>query len=289
LIYLVATPIGNLADFSIRAVETLQHCDYILCEDTRHSQTLLNHYGIKKPLKSFHAFNESKAIDSILIDLQNGRNIALISDAGTPLFADPGFELVKRCRESGIPLTSIPGSNAALTALILSGFPLSPFQFVGFLPKKTSELSSQLIEIFLYRGTTICYETPHRLVETLSLIKKIAPSRLLCVARELTKRHEECLNGSAEELYAHFSEHDPRGECVLLFAPPYSLPLFEEFSHKELVAYLCQEFALSKQDAIKLAAELHRVPKKKVYNETHDIISTSCRGLLKTEEIKVEK
>jgi 16S rRNA (cytidine1402-2'-O)-methyltransferase len=269
VLYLVATPIGNLADFSFRAVEILQQCDYILCEDTRHSQHLLQHYHIKKPLKSFHAFNETKALEHILSDLQNGQHIALISDAGTPLFADPGFELVKRCKENGHPITAIPGSNAATTALVLSGFPLSPFQYVGFLPKKTSELSSLIVHILLYKGTTICYETPHRLVETLSAIKEIAPSRTLCVARELTKLHEECLNASAEELFVHFSQNPPRGEIVLLFSPPPEHILFEEFSLKELVAYLSEEFSLSKADAIKLAAEFHQIPKKIVYKEIH--------------------
>ncbi len=269
MLYLVATPIGNLADFSFRAVETLQRCDYILCEDTRHSQHLLQHYQIKKPLRSFHAFNESKEIDQVLSDLQSGSHIALISDAGTPLFADPGFGLVKRCREQGIPLTAIPGANAAIMALILSGFPPMPFQCVGFLPKKNSELSSLLMRILLYRGTTICYETPHRLQDTLSLIKELDPKRSLCVARELTKMYEECQIASSEELFAHFSKTAPRGEIVLLFAPPPVNLLFEELSIKELVTYLQNEFNLSVSDAIKLAAELHQIPKKKVYKEIH--------------------
>lgn len=273
MLYLIATPIGNLADFSFRAVETLQRCDYILCEDTRHSHTLLQHYQIKKRCLSYHAFNESKQLEAVVSDLQKGLHIALISDAGTPLVADPGFTLVQRCRESGIAVTAVPGANAAITALILSGFPPLPFQCVGFLPKKSSELSALLVRILTYKGTTICYETPHRLVETLDSIKKLASTRLLCVARELTKMHEESLRGTAEELLAHFAQISPRGEIVLLFAPPPAEILFEELSLKELVSYLQSEFSLSVSDAIKLAAELHDVPKKKVYKEFHDLDS----------------
>lgn len=273
MLYLIATPIGNLADFSFRAVETLQRCDYVLCEDTRHSLTLLQHYQIKKRLLSYHAFNESKQLETVISDLQKGMHIALISDAGTPLLADPGFPLVQRCRETGIPVTAVPGANAAITALILSGFPPLPFQCVGFLPKKSSELSHLLIRILTYKGTTLCYETPHRLVETLAHIDKFAPARLLSVARELTKIHEESLRGTAAELHAHFTTVAPRGEIVLLFAPPPSEIPFEELSLKELVSYLQTEFSLGVSDAIKLAAELHGVPKKKVYNTYHDLHS----------------
>lgn len=269
MLYLVATPIGNLADFSFRAIETLKRCDYVLCEDTRHSQHLLQHYDIRKPLKSFHAFNESTAIDKVVADLQSGMHIALISDAGTPLFADPGWGLVHRCKEENIAITAIPGANAALMALLLSGFPSLPFQAIGFLPKKASELSSLITRILLYKGTSVCYESPHRLVDTLSLIHKLAPTRPLCVARELTKLHEECRTGTAEELLSHFSQTAPRGEIVLLFAPSPSAPAFEEFSTKELVYYLQKEFNLSTSEAIKLAAELHQVPKKTVYKEIH--------------------
>lgn len=269
MLYLVATPIGNLADFSFRAVETLQNCDYILCEDTRHSQHLLQHYQIKKPLKSFHAFNESHALERVIADIESGIHIGLISDAGTPLFADPGFELVQRCRALQLPMTAIPGANAALTALILSGFPLMPFQCVGFLPKKASELSALLLRILLYRGTSICYETPHRMLETLSAVQQIDPKRVLCVARELTKMHEECRNGTAEELLSHFSMTPVRGEIVLLIQPPPAIIPFEDFSIKQLVDYLATEFKLSTADAIKLAAELHQIPKKIVYKEIH--------------------
>lgn len=269
MLYLVATPIGNLADFSFRAVDVLKTCDYILCEDTRHNQHLLQHYQIKKPLKSFHSFNETKEMQRVICDLQNGLKVALISDAGTPLLADPGFVLVRNCKEKNIPITAIPGANAALVALLLSGFPPLPFQVLGFLPKKTNELSSLLTRVLLYNGTSVCYETPHRLLDTLAIIQTLAPQRMLCVAREMTKLHEECCTNTANELLSHFTEHPPRGEIVLLISPPQNEILFGEYSIKELVVYLEKEFNLSLSDAIKLAAELHQVPKKVVYKEIH--------------------
>jgi 16S rRNA (cytidine1402-2'-O)-methyltransferase len=269
LLYLVATPIGNLADISLRALETLKRCDYILCEDTRHSLHLLQRHQIQRPLRSFHAFNESKESEKVLSDLKGGMHIALISDAGTPLFADPGFGLVRRCKEEGIDVTAIPGANAALTALLLSGFPVFPFQCLGFFPKKLSELTDFISRLLLYKGTSICYETPHRLLDTLELFKKMGPDRLLCVARELTKQYEECRTATSEELTAHFVENTPRGEITLLIAPPPEGVEFEKLSTKELVAYLQEEFALPLNAAIKLAAELHAIPKKKIYKEIH--------------------
>jgi len=271
MLYLIATPIGNLGDFSLRAIETLKGCDWILCEDTRHSLRLLNHYGIKKPLKSFHAFNEAKAVEKMIAALKKGSSIALISDAGTPLLCDPGFLLVKRCREDGVPMTALPGAHAALTALILSGFPPIPYQFLGFLPKKVGQLSALLPRILLYPGTSICYESPQRLLATLRRIKKSAPEHILCVARELTKLHEECKIASAQELFAHFSLQAPRGECVLLFAPAPARPQWEPFSTQELVHHLKKEFNLETNEAIKLAAELHGVSKKIVYKMFHTL------------------
>lgn len=269
MLYLIATPIGNLADFSVRAIDTLQRCDLILCEDTRHSLRLLDHYQIRKPLKSFHEFNESEKVEEVIFSLKNQASIALISDAGTPLLSDPGFLLVRRCREEKISITAIPGANAAITALILSGFPPIPFQVLGFLPKKAGQLDSLLTRLLLYPGTSICYESPHRLLSTLRLIKERAPLRILCVARELTKHYEECRIASAEELFAHYSLQPPRGELVLLFSPPLKQPQFENFTTKELVAYLKKEFNMSLAEAIKLTASLQDIPKKTVYKEVH--------------------
>jgi 16S rRNA (cytidine1402-2'-O)-methyltransferase len=265
MLYLIATPIGHLGDLSFRAVAVMQACDYILCEDTRHSLRLLQHYEIKKPLKSFHAFNESNAIDKILIDLKAGADIALISDAGTPLVCDPGFSLSRRCKEEKIPFTVLPGANAALLGLLHSGFPPLPFQCVDFLPKKQSERLLALVRILLYQGTTICHETPHRLLETLSQLVELSPDRLICVARELTKVYEESQTGSPKELLAHYSAHPPRGEILIIISPFTPPAAFEKMSVEELVDYLCKDFSMSLKEAIKLAAELHQLPKRKVY------------------------
>ena len=265
MLYLVSTPIGNLADFSFRAVETLKKCDYILCEDTRHSHVLLEHYKIQTPLKAFHKFNEAKAKEQILSDLQAGKTLALISDAGTPLISDPGQDLVSLCREEGIQVTAVPGACAAINALVISGFPSAPFQYVGFLPKKEKELQSILSQILLYSGTTTAYESPHRIVETLACISQLDPARKLCVARELTKLHEECLLGTASELLTHFNANPPRGEIVLLFSPPPERISYEHLSLQELVEMLQRELSLSKSDAIKMAAQMRHLPKREVY------------------------
>ncbi|MBI2809846.1 MAG: 16S rRNA (cytidine(1402)-2'-O)-methyltransferase [Candidatus Melainabacteria bacterium] len=267
MLYLVSTPIGNLGDFSFRAVEALKTCDYILCEDTRHSRTLLEHYGIKVHLKSFHKFNEAGEEERVIADLKEGKTLGLISDAGTPIVSDPGNELVARCRNEGIEVTAVPGACALINALILSGLPPTPFQFLGFLPKKEKELESVLGAALLYPGTSIAYESPHRIEETLQTLHKAAADRKLCVARELTKLHEECLNGKASELLEHFKKHPPRGEMVLLISPPAESVFYAELSLEELVAMLEKDLRLSKKDAIKMAAELRQLPKREVYKQ----------------------
>lgn len=265
MLYLISTPIGNLGDFSFRSVETLKKCDYILCEDTRHSRGLLNHYEIQVPLHAFHKFNEAKAEERVIEDLKKGMTIALISDAGTPLIADPGQELVARCQKEGIAVSAIPGACAIVDALVLSGLAPCPFQFIGFLPKKEKELHEVLSKIIFYQGTSIAYESPHRIEETLSALQQLAPERKLCIARELTKLHEECLIGTPGELIAHFQKHPPRGEIVLLISPPEEKISFEHLSLVELVEMLQKDLHLGKTEAIKMAAQMHNLPKKEVY------------------------
>lgn len=268
MLYLVATPIGHLGDITFRAVEVLRSVDYILCEDTRHSHHLLAHYGIQKPLKSYHKFNETSREEDLIADLKNGLNIALISDAGTPGICDPGLQLVQRCREEGIAVTALPGACAAILALAPSGLNSERFQFVGFLPKKTSELRNYLQEILQYPGTTICYESPHRIEETLEALDSLAAGRPLAIARELTKTFEEYLRGTASELLAHFKAHPPRGEIVLLIAGETETQDFSSLSPQEHVQALQEQYGLSKQEAIKLAATLRNVPKKTIYKAT---------------------
>jgi 16S rRNA (cytidine1402-2'-O)-methyltransferase len=265
VLYLVATPIGNLADISFRAVDTLKKCDYILCEDTRHSRILLDHYGIQTPLKSFHRFNEASAEDAIILDLKESKSIALISDAGTPLVSDPGHGIVMRCRNEGIAITAIPGPCAAINALILSGFPSEQFQFIGFLPKKEKELQMTLSQILFYPGTTLAYESPHRIEKTLKQIVRIAPERQLSLARELTKVYEEILRGTSIELLECFKKNPPRGELVLLIYPPTENIFLEHLSLQELVEMFQKNLQLNKTEAIKLAAQMRHLSKREVY------------------------
>ena len=175
MLFLVATPIGNLADISFRAIEVLTSCDLILCEDTRHSIKLLNHYQIKKPLLSYHKFNEVASIDKIISKLKDSANIALISDAGTPLIADPGYKLVEKCIEEGIAITAIPGACSTIDALLLSGLNVERFQFAGFLPRQQKELKKLLQEFASYPGTTINYESPERILKTVETLKAYFP------------------------------------------------------------------------------------------------------------------
>ncbi len=217
MLYLVATPIGNLSDFSFRAIETIKECDYLLCEDTRRSRILLNHYEIQKPLKSYHLFNESSRLLTILNDLKAGKTLGLLSDAGTPLINDPGEKIVKACIESNIEIRSIPGATSVMTALVLSGFPCERFQFVGFLPKKGSKRKKALIEYLDYPGTTVCFESPFRLAKTLQELGTLNSTKKVFVGREFTKKFESHYHGLAPELALHFTAHPPKGEIVLIF------------------------------------------------------------------------
>lgn len=268
MLYLVATPIGNLADLSYRAVTTLQLCDYILCEDTRHSLLLLKHYDIKKPLKSYHKFNEAEQVEPILEDLKNGMNIALISDAGTPGISDPGEYLVKACIENQLPLTAIPGPCAAIQAISCSGLTTERFQFCGFLPRKEGEIRQILQEILSYKGTSICYESPHRILNILETVRTIDPKRRLVVARELTKKFEEMVRGTADELIVHWKDQPVKGEIVLLFAPSQEESSdWEKLSPVEHVRMLQETYSLTKAEALKLAAKQRGVPKREIYKE----------------------
>jgi 16S rRNA (cytidine1402-2'-O)-methyltransferase len=258
MLYIVSTPIGNLGDLSFRALEILKEVDYVLCEDTRTSRILLDHYDIKKPLQAFHKFNESRQESAILNDLKEGKKIALISDAGTPGLSDPGEKLIHAVIAHDLPLTPIPGATAFLSALQLSGFPLIPFQFVGFLPRKTEELRKTLESILTYPGTTVLYESPHRLLHLLELLPQ---TRNISVSREITKRFEETVRGSAQTVLAHFTLHPPKGEFVVAIAagddlppPPLTLEeaakklLQEGLSKPSIIKTLSQQFKLTKRE-----------------------------------------
>ncbi len=264
MLYLISTPIGNLKDITLRALETLKKCDYILCEDTRHSQVLLQEHGIRAPLRSFHQFNEKKNEDLIIRDLKNGMSIAVISDAGTPGICDPGESLVRRCYSEGLALTATPGPSAWAMALSLCPFSKERVQFLGFLPKKEEERKRALAQALLYQGTTIFYESPQRLIDSL---KHIPLERRTCVMRELTKLHEEHRVGKPQELIVHFEANPPRGECIILIEPVEFN--YHDLSLPEHVQYLVDHFNVSVQDAIKIVADIRGIPKRDVYHSVH--------------------
>ena len=216
MLYVVATPIGNLGDITLRALEVLRDVDLVAAEDTRHSGILLKHFGIKKPLISYHEHNEAMRTAELAERLAGGENIALITDAGMPSLSDPGARLIRKCIERNLPYTIVPGVSAILTALVGSGFPLERFCFRGFLPVKSGQRERELRAAMERTETSIFFESPHRLVKTLTACSDIMPDRKLCVARELTKKFEEFRRGIALELLAHYTVHPARGEITLL-------------------------------------------------------------------------
>lgn len=267
MLYIIPTPIGNLKDLTYRAVETLSTCDLILCEDTRVSTTLLRHYDIEVPLKSYHQFNEASRENEIVKELKSGKTIALITDAGTPAISDPGSRLVKRCRLEQISVTALPGPCAVTTALSGSGIYSEKFQFIGFLPKKTGQLREALIDALLFRGTTAAYESPHRLLETLKAIGSINSDARLTVCRELTKKFEEYKTNSINTLIDHYASTPPKGEIVLLIEGNGEEIIRRNFEPAELVTYFQKTFNLSSKDALKLSAEKTGLPKRELYKK----------------------
>lgn len=218
-LYIVATPIGNLGDITLRACEVLRGVAAVACEDTRVTGKLLKHLGIKQRLIRYddHASDETR---DYLLAMAREKPVALVSDAGTPLISDPGYRLVVAARAAGIAVTSLPGASAAITALTLSGLPNDRFLFAGFLPAKAKARGEVLAEFSSLRATLVFYETGPRLADMLEAVGEVLPGRDVAVARELTKLHEECRNGSAQDLIAHYTAHPPKGEIVVLVAPP---------------------------------------------------------------------
>jgi 16S rRNA (cytidine1402-2'-O)-methyltransferase len=218
-LYIVATPIGNLGDITLRAIATLRGVTAVACEDTRVTGKLLHHLEIKQKLIRYDDHASEATRDHILA-LASQQPVALVSDAGTPLISDPGFKLVRAARERGIPVTSLPGPSAAIMALTLAGLPSDRFLFAGFLPNKDKARRDTLRGLATVDATLVFYETAPRLTDALAAIGEELPGREVAVARELTKRFEECRTGSADELIAHYSAHPPKGEIALVIAPP---------------------------------------------------------------------
>ncbi|UCH82555.1 MAG: 16S rRNA (cytidine(1402)-2'-O)-methyltransferase [Candidatus Latescibacterota bacterium] len=215
---LVSTPIGNLGDMTYRAVETLGNVSAILAEDTRHARKLLTHFDIQNELVPYHDHNKEKVTPGIIKRLRDGETLALVTDAGTPGVSDPGYYLVRAAVTEGVPVTVVPGANAILPALLLSGFPTDAFIFEGFLPRKKGELERKLSALEDERRTVVYFVSPHRLLKVLESIDTVLPSRRVAVAREITKLHEEVRRGTAKELIDWFTAHRVRGEFVLVIS-----------------------------------------------------------------------
>ena len=217
-LYIVPTPVGNLEDITLRALRVLKEADCILAEDTRTSGILLKHYDIKAKLQPHHKFNEHKTIENIAQRIKGGENIALISDAGTPGISDPGFLLSRQCAKEGVEVECLPGATAFVPAIVASGLPCDRFCFEGFLPQKKGRVS-RLTELSTEERTIIFYESPYRIVKLLTQISEIFGNERECaVCREISKLHEEIVRGSVEEVLAHFSTHEPKGEFVVVVA-----------------------------------------------------------------------
>ncbi|MDT3696875.1 MAG: 16S rRNA (cytidine(1402)-2'-O)-methyltransferase [Ignavibacterium sp.] len=217
-LYIVSTPIGNLKDITLRAIETLKEVDFILCEDTRVSVNLLNHYGINKDLVSLNAVNESHKIQSIITRLKSNQSVALISDAGTPLISDPGIRLVSACIENEIEVIPIPGASAVLSALSMSGLPTDSFVFEGFLPQKKGR-QTKLKQLAAEERTIVLYESMYRIEKLLNELNEFLPERYIVVCREITKKFEETWRGFAKDVLLNFSDKVVKGEFVVVIAP----------------------------------------------------------------------
>ncbi len=268
-LYLVATPIGNLEDITLRALRVLRSADRIACEDTRQTQKLLNHFDISTPTVSYHLHNEGLRAEELLLQLKQGSRIAVVSDAGTPGIADPGHELVTAAIAAGITVYPIPGANAAISALISSGLSTEQFTFHGFLPAKEGQRRTALEQLPRDHATHIFYEAPHRILDTLADLESIFGStQSVVIGRELTKLHEEFLRGTVADLRAQLSARaSVRGEIVLLFSPSQNESAPPSRSIAAEVAALMQSESLSEKDALKRVARDRGIGKSEAYRE----------------------
>lgn len=262
-LHIVATPIGHLGDITLRALAVLADADVIYCEDTRHSRTLAQHFGLGAPLKPYHDHNGEVARPRVLADLAAGKCVALISDAGTPLISDPGYKLVRAAVEAGHHVESLPGASAALTALTVAGLPTDTFLFAGFLPAKSAARQARLAELKAVPATLIFFEAPQRLGETLADLAAVLGDRPAAVARELTKLHEEVRRGSLAELARGAAQAEARGELVLVIGPPSATEASDDDIRAALGTALAE---MSLRDAAKVVAETLGVTKSRVYD-----------------------
>ena len=268
MLYLCATPIGNLGDITYRAVEMLRAADVIAAEDTRHTRGLLAHYDIHTPMTSYHEHNKEEKGAELIARMRAGETVVCVSDAGLPGIADPGGDLARRAIDEGIPVTPLPGANAALSALICAGLPLDGFTFVGFLPRKEKKRRELLTRIAVYPETLIFYEAPHRLRETLAVLAAaFGTERRACAAREMTKKFEEYRRMTLGDLLAHYREHEPRGEFVLIVAGA---------DESAVVADAAEEMSLTERYAAHIAKGLD---KKEAMRRTAQELGISRRDV----------
>lgn len=272
-LYLVPTPIGNLDDMTFRAVKILKNVDLVACEDTRVTQKLLNHFDIDASKMSYHEHNIHKQTQELITELLNGKDIAQVSDAGMPSISDPGVELVAAAIEADIPVVPLPGANAALTSLIASGLAPQPFTFYGFLSRKKSELNEELDQLKDKPETLIFYESPHRLTQFLKeLVTVFGENRQVVLAREVTKRYEEFIRGTAKEVLIWADDTQLRGEFVVLVAGNDNIEeeiYWADWTVLEHIDYKMTYEKMSSKEAIKAVAKEREVPKREIYAEYH--------------------
>ena len=276
ILYLCATPIGNLQDMTFRVLDTLKEVDLIAAEDTRNSIKLLNHFEIKTPMTSYHEFNKYEKAETLIEQLKSGKNIALITDAGTPAISDPGEVLVRRAKEEGITITSLPGACAAITALTISGLPTRRFVFEGFLPSEKKERKAVLESLRNEERTIILYEAPHHLKGTLKELEEYLGDRQITLCRELTKKFEEAPCMTIAGARQFYEEHEPKGEYVLVIsgADPLlkkeeQIRAFEEMTLEEHMQMYLDE-GIDKKEAMKKVAADRGVSKRDIYKELLD-------------------
>ena len=268
-LFLVATPIGNLEDITFRAIRTLREADLIACEDTRHTRRLLDHYGIDKPMTSYHDHNESNRSESLVQRMLAGTNVALVSDAGTPLISDPGYRLVRAAVESGVRVIPIPGPSAILAALTASGLPTDAFYFGGFVSQKSGARRKLLESLAELDCPLVFYEAPHRILETLQDIAAVYADREIVLTRELTKVHEEFLRGTALALFRNLQARDSiKGEITVVIGKPVARPPDDRPVREVFEEYVSQ--GLSRMDAIKAVARDRGVAKREIYSALED-------------------
>lgn len=270
-LYLVGTPIGNLEDITLRALRILKEVDQIACEDTRHTQKLLAHYDIHKPLVSYHEHNEGKRGAELAAAMKHGAKVALVSDAGMPLVSDPGHLLVTLCLQNQIPVVPIPGPSALLASLSGSGMPTEEFLFVGFLPARSGERRRALERLRIEERTIILYEAPHRVAECVAEALEVLGDRPACLAREVTKLHEEFLRGKLSEILASLEERPARGEITLILGPPSTDEVHARGNSSQTLAArvkeLMQQAKLDRKEALKLAAKERGLTRRAAYNQ----------------------